>query len=447
MYFFGHVFTHMLRILICIVWFYTMDRRYGVLKLWYEKLTLRYREMNVFVQIPAIVIMFPINLLVAVAFTYIVIPVVVMLAVLNWVLKDTYILKNISCPICVVQSTIFRKMFEDSNFLPIFKHSNIIFLYMLLTLQDVSSAIMYSILMITEIAFNPDRLPFYHTAFTIIIINLLYRILHIVRARQHFQAFYILLFRISPLILSLWAYGDVMLDIVQTNKYKNLSSNASTYSISPYYFRFALLSFIMPVILCFSLIVYNYNGFRVLELCLGNRMRNSNPLTKCFYLTIEIIIGIPSYLILSIIFYYIVIPIVKFKHGLDTIRKGEDENRSIDLDPCKIVSKYSKFNGILELYGFTDIRSKFIPLLSGFEQIGEASIQTTLSLIFISNNYYEMNYKNNLQADSFLGIPFPISILSLIFSMGSLFLGFYGLSIIICHSIKKAYQRFLSIDI
>ena len=98
MYFLGHVFAHLLRISICIVWFYTIDRRYGVLKLRYANLTSSCREMNICVQVPVIVIMFPINLLVAVVFTYIGIPVVVMLAILNWVLKDKYVSKNILKP-------------------------------------------------------------------------------------------------------------------------------------------------------------------------------------------------------------------------------------------------------------------------------------------------------------------------------------------------------------
>ena len=126
------------------------------------------------------------------------------------------------------------------------------------------------------------------------------------------------------------------------------------------------------------------------------------------------------------------IPLILTRHGIHTIAKGQDEDRPIDWDPFDMISKYTNSKGILELYGFKDVRSKCLPLLAGIEQLGEASIQTVVSLVFITNNYSFI-----AKEDAFLGVPCPVSLLSLVFSIVSLLGGFGQLSSIIRYLIEE----------
>ena len=204
MYFLVEVFSQMQRILICVGWLYSVDRRYGVLKLRYENFTLRCREMTLFVQVPLILIMFPVNLLVATAFTYTVIPFVVIFAIFNWVCR------------CTCIDRCMGRFLKDSE---------IFFLYILLTLQSFIDNIIWCIELIvraTQIRLEDSmflNISYYEF---ILLTMFIIRMLHMIRNGKHFHIFFTVLKRILPLFLSLWTYGDVILDIVQTNKYNNL---------------------------------------------------------------------------------------------------------------------------------------------------------------------------------------------------------------------------------
>ena len=128
-------------------------------------------------------------------------------------------------------------------------------------------------------------------------------------------------------------------------------------------------------------------------------------------LTLEFMIGMPFYLVLSAMFYYLAVPMILIQHGLDTIRKGQDDERVLEFDPSKVISTNSRYKGVMDLVGLTDFKSKNVPLIAGIEQIGEASIQTTVSLVFLINNY-----ENIEEVDTFLGIPLPVSFISCGFS-------------------------------
>ena len=125
------------------------------------------------------------------------------------------------------------------------------------------------------------------------------------------------------------------------------------------------------------------------------------------------------------------------KTALDTIRKGNDDERLSDWDPFKLVSQFSRFKGILELLGFGPIKSKHIPLLSGAEQLGEASIQTVLAVIYYYQNHASASFED---FDNLLGIPFPTSILSLIFSIISVLIATKNVAVIVFKKAKTRYQ-------
>ena len=129
-----------------------------------------------------------------------------------------------------------------------------------------------------------------------------------------------------------------------------------------------------------------------------------------------------KHLFLSILFCYIVIPCTLVKNGLETVRKGIDGERNIELDPFCIISRVTKSNchGILDFYGFGELKSKDLPLLGGIEQIGEASVQTIITLVFIINHHNDYP-----ELTTFLGLHFETSALSFGLSAVSLLFGFY----------------------
>ena len=135
--------------------------------------------------------------------------------------------------------------------------------------------------------------------------------------------------------------------------------------------------------------------------------------------------------------FYVIFPIIMMKNALDTIRKGNDDERLSDWDPFKLVSRFSRFNGILELLGFGPVKSKHIILLSGAEQLGEASIQTILAAIFIIQNHASASFED---FDNLLGVPFPTSIVSLVFSIISVLIATKNVAVIVFEKARTRYQ-------
>ena len=146
---------------------------------------------------------------------------------------------------------------------------------------------------------------------------------------------------------------------------------------------------------------------------------------------------------ISVIMYYVIVPSIMIKSALETIRNGEDEERLTDLDPFDLISQYSRYKGILELFGFGCVKAKHIPLFAAAEQLGEASIQTTLSVIFITQNYENSLFKD---LDKLFGIPFPLSILSLVFSIISVLIAIKRLLDIAFERAKIMYNNLLLED-
>ena len=59
-----------------------------------------------------------------------------------------------------------------------------------------------------------------------------------------------------------------------------------------------------------------------------------------------------------------------------------------------------------------------LPFMKLFEILGEALPQFILTLVFASNNYPFL-----MDHDTYFDIPIPVSIISLVFSFGSLIMG------------------------
>ena len=120
---------------------------------------------------------------------------------------------------------------------------------------------------------------------------------------------------------------------------------------------------------------------------------------------------------------------------MDILRKGEDEERLIDWDPFRLVSTRTNSKGILEFFGFPNVKSKNLPLITCFEPLFEASIQTVLSLVFLINNIESIMLHEKL-----IGLPILTTPLTLLFSTVSLLGGIYRTSKAIITAIKQVYK-------
>ena len=344
---------------------------------------------------------------------------------------------------CVLGFTILQWIFDlpyiegiVGNYL---KKYEVLFLYLILTIQDISTVFVGCILNLIgaiQPHLNYDK---FISIYCILHCALLfYRVSHIIRNKIYAKIFVAMISRILPFLFAMWEHADMILDVIQAQKYKRLSSTGTftedmeIHLISTGYFYCSIASFIFPVLMTFCLILYNYQGFKVLEFTVGDEARYSQKICAHLFGMAEVIVGIPSYLIFSAIFCYVTIPLILTRHGIHTIAKGQDEDMPIDWDPFDMISKYTNSKGILELYGFKDVRSKCLPLLAGIEQLGEASIQTVVSLVFITNNYSFI-----AKEDAFLGVPCPVSLLSLVFSIVSLLGGFVQLSSIVRYLLEE----------
>ena len=81
-----------------------------------------------------------------------------------------------------------------------------------------------------------------------------------------------------------------------------------------------------------------------------------------------------------------------------------------------------KMKNLAEISEASSINSKVLPMLKGFEFIGEAVPQLTLSIVFMANNYDFMR-----ETKTFIGLyEFEVTLTSMIFSTGSIVMGLYA---------------------
>ena len=105
----------------------------------------------------------------------------------------------------------------------------------------------------------------------------------------------------------------------------------------------------------------------------------------------------PVELIGCILYIYVCVPYAALKNGAIQLLKGEvGENE-------KLIMK---------------IDSRGLPFVKLFEKLGEAFPQFILTLVFASNNYPFLS-----EFDTYFGVPIPVSIISIVFSFGSLIMG------------------------
>ena len=430
----GAVANWFLHCLMGVGWGYTIDRRYGFLKIVNENTVDRLRQMHIMLQLPLILILIPFNVIAATMITVIGIRLVPLMAILNYVLKIITELATTSNTVCCSSKTSI-----DQPTFKFFQDSNLSSMYLFFTLLDTLGALIWTFTL-TIGGFNGNEYPFILESFRktryIRLTYLIYRILQIYKAKDHFWRFCAALRTAVPFLTSIWTLVDVILDIIQTYKYKLLSRGKTNAKISPLFFVFSVVSFISPVILCFiALLIENKERIFYTK----SKSSCTNKWIPFFCHILKILVLLHFYLAISVIMYYVILPIIILKSALDNIRKGADDERQSDWDPFQLVSQYSKYTGILDVLGFGCVRSRHIPLLAGTEQLGEALIQTILSTIFIFQNNENSWFE---QFDKLLGLPFPTSVLSLSFSIVSVSIAIIRLIVIVVNKGIQLYNNF-----
>ena len=425
------VATLALRTLMGIGLSYSIDRRYGFIRFKYENAVIRLRQMHIMIQLPLILILIPFNIAVSIMLPFLVIPLVLSVASFNCaykiIAKVDYAISN--------RRSIGTKFSSERYGTIFFRDKEITFLYMYEALQDLIPFPMW-IFVYAWVGYGTKFfviLEPFRKVRPLINAYMVYRLIQLYKARSHFRPLLSAFKRTIPLFQAFWSLVDIILDIIQTRKYKLLSI---TICISPLYFMLSILSFIFPVIICFITLLMKQKN----TIFSPKAQNKSCPytLSGMLYYIVRKIALFFLYLIIAVILYYIILPIVLVKISLDTIRKGEDEERLEDWDPFKLVSRHTGYKGILGLLGFTSVKSKHMPLIIGVEQLGEASIQTALSMVFIYQNYGNHWF---IDHDELLGVQFPISILSLVFSLVSFLSGMIQLGRIIITKINEINRR------
>ena len=226
-----------------------------------------------------------------------------------------------------------------------------------------------------------------------------------------------LFLRVLPLFTAMWTNVDMGLDINQSItyykhsydenstyhlwaiEYRNITKNNHLHTVSPWYFYVACIVWLIPPILfsfafmwlcdstskdygglCDSL-VGNKNLFEILKECVGG--------TLCSIVMLPV----------GVMFCYILSPLMALYDGIEALFRGRDPD------------KYSRGRSDHEL-------AEIVNSLKMLECIGEAIPQLLLSVIYIANNYPYLR-----DHDDYLGLGIPVSIISSIFSLGSVLYG------------------------
>lgn len=225
--------------------------------------------------------------------------------------------------------------------------------------------------------------------------------------------------RVLPLFLAIWHYADIGLDVNQSITYFEMAFNVngsyrrwalqyqndtnSTYlqTVSSGYFYTASVVWIGPSFL-FALFWLWFgfdNTFDRICCCFKdeNKISENKECAVYFKIVIKILL-LPLGTVILFLFMYLFVPVMLFFNAVKEVIEGDD------------------FDEDKEYGGMFD--AKFLTVIKFIEIVGEALPQFTLNIVFITNNYPYLA-KN----DIYLGIPVPISIISAVFSLGSLIIG------------------------
>lgn len=237
--------------------------------------------------------------------------------------------------------------------------------------------------------------------------------------------------RFSSLLLALWMVVDMCLDANQTYTFyqhaydrngtyntwalTHMNNTNSTYHhhVSKWYFNIACTIWITPPALlsiCLSLVnIFGldedefgyFSPFGASAWVFGkySSIFKPFPYGKSFNLSLTVLY-FPIDIIASAVCIYVLMPLAVLESGLTVAWYGkikEDKTLAVGYN------------------------NELLPGFKMFEVIGEALPQILLALVFAANNYSFLS-----ENDLILGIPVPTTLVSIIFSFGSLVMGFYN---------------------
>ena len=244
------------------------------------------------------------------------------------------------------------------------------------------------------------------------------------------------LLRFLPLIISLWIYADVGLDIWQTRLYYHYSyigvkrctankyrdgddddeysdiedNKEDLYKISTYYFWMSLMTFFLPIFLG---AILQYGMFGVYGIFADPKNTNASKVrtyidSKPFWLRlifVTLVVPIVTF-IDGVIGHYIVVPISALYFDSKRALTGH-------LEPTERIS----------IYDLSHVTPELISTTYLMENIGEAAPQIVLSITILVNHFScQYLHKTVAKVDE-QEIEIPILILSVIFSTGSFMAG------------------------
>ena len=414
--FLGHLtLFYFVPMCIYLAWFYLNDHRYGVMKLIAEKTGLRCRKMNWMYQTAIIIALIPFNFFLSII-AYLGAILMVNIPVIEWLVLSP---KFHVCPVTKdgkkLPRKVLTKYFSDKQLIVVYLLYSVTATYVEMTL------IMFSFVRI------------YVIVFSIFFAN-----------REMFREVFEMLCQVVFFLLSFVTPLDVILDIYQTIKYKRLTfdcikdKNGRLFSVSSNYFVVSVLSLIFPVLLSYLLIIKKRRKNKVVYFITPQKDDTKTKFKRLLSALLKTFIEYLMDIALSILFCYFLVACVLLKHGIQTFRKGRDDERCVDIDPFHLIAYAtgSKHTGLLDLYGLENFKTKSLPLLGGIEQIGEATIQTLSTFIFIMNHHNDMP-----ELTSFLGVYFETSALSFAISFVSLCIGLFRFFNMTCKSLKNIQDR------
>ena len=240
--------------------------------------------------------------------------------------------------------------------------------------------------------------------------------------------------RMLPLLLAVWVKIDMFLDVRQSVTYYNhgtvdgayakwalkyqnernstyLHTVSKTYLVcasvvwitSPLLFSvFVLGAAKIPLISC-NILTHCFFDYEIPELCKTRR--------NCCKIMVGIIF-LPIDMLASSIMIYILIPYMSLRRGVKIAWTGQD---------------YANTDEIISNFDFD---ASELTALKAFEFLGEALPQLILAIVFTSNNFPFLS-----ETQTYFGAnEFTISLVSMIFSAGSLCFG-------LCTGIPEMYSK------
>ena len=228
--------------------------------------------------------------------------------------------------------------------------------------------------------------------------------------------------RLVPLLQAMWVQADVILDGRQTwTYYKHAQPNDSDYAkwaddymketnsthkhtVSEAYFETGMAVWLLTPTLCALFpLVGDKEPLSVFNMLLDKDFLSN---VKNSYLKVILLFMLlPIDILGAGVIIYAFIPAASLKRAFKILLKHE----------------FTHVDDFFKVGGFT-MDSRSLPFMKGFEFIGEATPQLILAIIFIANNHEFM-----LQNFTVFGIPeLYITLISMIFSVGSIAMGLYS---------------------